>query len=147
MENRVKSITANNSTRITSIAPLTQTTQETAGRRTYTTVSNEVHVTPEVYERLAEKLLELLDDEQPDYLRDIAIEVEVNGCCYVLSGSFIVYWEMFDAPDGAFLEFKNIIPVWWELKAYVHFGFFDDEPDTECPTDAQFNDFKKYLIY
>jgi len=127
------------------IQPATSTSKEAAGRRTYSAVSNEVHITPEVYERLAEKLQEMLED-QPNYLRDIAVEVEVNGCDYLFMGSMIIYWKTYEAPDGKFAQVENIVPVWWVLKAYVSFMLMDDEPQTECPTDAQFDKLKKYII-
>jgi hypothetical protein len=95
-----------------------------------------IHITEDHYCRIAAKLAEAIDGSPDWYNSEIWLEFPDFDCWFRLTA--ILYWERgMDGSGKPIAEFKDIVPVWWELTTV--------EEDGQTCNDFCFSDFKMYL--
>lgn len=93
-----------------------------------------LHIEPEIYEQLANELLERIGER--DYFKDVTFGFEKAGVIYEMTTTGIVYREKDSAPDYEGSYVSDIVPVWWELHSF--------RGEEEVPNDATFDCIKEY---
>lgn len=96
-----------------------------------------LHIEPEIYEQLANELLEHIGAR--DCIEHETIEIEKDDFIYELTTTAVVYHKKYSAPDYEGSYVSDVIPVWWELHT------FKGESAEECLNDGKFDEIRKLI--
>lgn len=96
------------------------------------------HIPEEVYEALAEQLLDQIGLKS--YAACLYARIETNEFEYTLVMSACIYWHDMAAPEGNYREMEKIVPIWWELHSY------EGDDQIECLNDATFDKINEHII-
>lgn len=108
-------------------------------------VLGEVHFTKEMYERVAEKLKEEIDDKQYYASKSLDVDnVDGMGTLVRLTLNAIIYRNKvvyyYSGPEGG--EITDVLPIWWECFTYQ----LNDEGDfVDATNDFQFSEVRELL--
>lgn len=108
-------------------------------------VLGEVHFTEEMYERVAEKLREEIEDKEYYATKSLDIDnVDGVGTLVILTLNAMIYRSKvvyyYGGPEGG--EIKDVVPIWWECFTYQ----LNDEGDfVDATNDFQFSKVRELL--
>lgn len=112
-------------------------TDTTTTARPVAAVTNVLPIEPQIYQALAEALLDKIGER--DYLPQTMLEIEGEGdMLFRLSIAAIIYHGIDYWPDGAVRTITNVVPIWWELHSF--------RGDVEVLNNATFDRIKEYII-
>ncbi|MEG1622631.1 MAG: hypothetical protein RR330_04590 [Alistipes sp.] len=89
----------------------------------------------ELYSQLARLLVDRLD-LSGYFSGSVSLEFDDVDCR--LTGSFIVYRQPCDLPEGIYRPIADVVPVWWEFHTRTEEG--------EVDNDFSFSELKPFLI-
>lgn len=96
-----------------------------------------LHIESEIYEQLANELLERIEGR--DYIKDVTFEIEKDDVIYEMTITALVYYKKYSAPDYEGRYVSDVIPVWCELRT------FTGESMVECLNDGTFDEIRKLI--